>query len=319
MNPAVLLLSSLYDFATDELAMRLSVADVPYLRLNREQLTEHRLSLDPVDRRLWVAGPTGTHEVGPGLRSIWFRQPVYLRNPSPKPLAPDDQLRRSQWQAFVQGLTVFTDASWMNHPAATYQAESKPYQLAAAARVGFGVPPSIIGNDAAAIRRQFPDRVAVKSVDTALFREGDEDLFTYTWLGNSGEIDDGALADAPVVAQRAFDEKIDWRVTIVGAAVVAVKVLANGAGAIGDWRRTPQEGLTFADATLPTEVAASCLRLTESLGLAFGALDLIQSDDCFYFIEINPTGEWGWLSTPERPIGSKIAKWLAAPVGSVSR
>ena len=317
MNPAVLLLSSLYDFATDELAIRLAAADVPYLRLNREQLTEHRLSLDPIAPCLRVTGPTGTHEVGPGLRSVWFRQPVFLRNPSPSPLPPKEQLQRSHWQAFIHALTVFADASWMNHPAATYQAESKTFQLAEATRAGFCVPRSIVGNDAWAIRQSFPGRVAVKSVDTALFRESDEDLFAYTWLGDSVEIDDGNVADAPVVAQQAFDEKVDWRVTVVGTSVVPVKILADGAGASGDWRKTPKEALTYPDAPLPTEVAESCLLLTKSLGLAFGAIDLIQNESSYYFVEINPTGEWGWLSTPERPIGAKIAEWLAEPTESI--
>jgi len=29
--------------------------------------------------------------------------------------------------------------------------------------------------------------------------------------------------------------------------------------------------------------------------LTFGGIDLIESCGKFYFIEVNPTGEWGWL------------------------
>ena len=32
------------------------------------------------------------------------------------------------------------------------------------------------------------------------------------------------------------------------------------------------------------------------LGLAFAAIDLIVDEhDCCYFLEINPTGQWGWI------------------------
>ncbi len=31
------------------------------------------------------------------------------------------------------------------------------------------------------------------------------------------------------------------------------------------------------------------------LGLSFGAIDLIESNNGYYFIEVNPTGEWAWL------------------------
>lgn len=313
MNPAVLLLSSQFDFSTDEVALGLASEQIPYLRLNREQLVEHRLSLDPIASRLSVDGPAGVCEVGPGLRSIWFRHPVFLRNPIADVISPTEQLRRSQWQAFVHALTLFSDAGWMNHPVATYQAESKPVQLAQAGRVGFCVPESLIGNHAAAIRRRFPGRVAVKSVDSAVMRDQDETLFAYTWLGHSGELSDASVSDAPVIAQRAFTDKVDWRVTVVGDCLAAVKVLADGRGAIGDWRRTPKDSLSYVDAPLPPHVSSACSRLVRTMGLAFGAIDLIEDQDGFHFIELNPTGEWGWLSGPDRPIGAWIVDWLANP------
>jgi glutathione synthase/RimK-type ligase-like ATP-grasp enzyme len=34
-----------------------------------------------------------------------------------------------------------------------------------------------------------------------------------------------------------------------------------------------------------------------SLNLKFGGIDLIFCDGKYYFIEVNPTGEWGWLET----------------------
>ena len=115
MNPAVLLISSKFDFSTDEVALGLAAEGVPFLRLNREQLVEHRLSLDPIASRLSVDGPAGACEVGPGLRSIWFRHPVFLRNPVVGALSPTKQLGRSQWQAFIQALTLFLRC-WLDEP-----------------------------------------------------------------------------------------------------------------------------------------------------------------------------------------------------------
>lgn len=31
------------------------------------------------------------------------------------------------------------------------------------------------------------------------------------------------------------------------------------------------------------------------LNLNFGGIDLVYSNGRYYFIEVNPTGEWGWL------------------------
>ena len=47
------------------------------------------------------------------------------------------------------------------------------------------------------------------------------------------------------------------------------------------------------------------------LRLEFGGIDLAILDDTYYFIEVNPTGEWGWLtSTAHLPIDSAIVDAL---------
>ena len=140
MSFPILILSGLYDFSTDLVTMHLKNFGVPYVRLNREHFADHRLTLDPIVPRLSVDGPSGRHQFGADLGAVWFRQPVFLRNTPSVPLSPNEQLERSQWMAFLRALCVFRDAAWMNSPAATYLAESKPYQLSVASDCGFQVP-----------------------------------------------------------------------------------------------------------------------------------------------------------------------------------
>ena len=310
MNPHVLILASRLDFSTDLVTIRLQDAGVPYVRLNREDLAEHRLTLDPLAPKLAIDGPSGTHEIDADLRSVWFRQPVFLRNAPGVPLTPEEQLERSQWMGFLRGLCVFSNAAWMNSPTATYIAESKPYQLAAAAQCGFEVPTTLATNDAERVRRTFPDGIAVKSLDTVLLRDGDDCLFTYTTLNPEIELDDSTVKDVPVLAQRALESKCDLRVTVVGEAVFSVRVLARGQAIRGDWRTTPKQDLEFRDCELGPEIAERCRLLTRRLGLSFAAIDLIENEEGTFFIEVNPTGEWGWLSNEERPIDVAIATWL---------
>ena len=228
MTPRVLILSSLYDFSTDLVALRLESASVPYLRLNREEFGDHRLTLDPLRCELKVCGPVGLHRVDSSLASIMFRQPVFLRNTPAVPLTAEEQLERSQWMGFLRGLSVFADAAWMNLPAATYLAESKPYQLAVASQCGFNVPETIVSNDATRIRQLFPDRLVVKSLDTVLLRDGEDCLFTYTILNPDAELTDATVQTVPLLAQRALEFKADLRVTVVGADVFAVRILCEG-------------------------------------------------------------------------------------------
>ena len=94
MSPRILILSGLYDFSTDLVVLRLQHAGVPYVRLNREQLADHRITLDPLVPELTVHGPAGTHHFGPDLGAVWFRQPVFLRNTPSTPLSLEEQLER---------------------------------------------------------------------------------------------------------------------------------------------------------------------------------------------------------------------------------
>ena len=310
MNPDVLILASRLDFSTDLVTIRLQDAGVPYVRLNREDLADHRLTLDPLGPELAIDGPCGTHRIGPELRAVWFRQPVFLRNTPGLPLTSEQQLERSQWMGFLRGLCVLSEAAWMNWPIATYIAESKPYQLAAAAQCGFEVPATLATNDAERARRAFPDGIAVKALDTVLLREGDDCLFTYTTLNPEIELNDSTVKDVPVLAQRALESKCDLRVTVVGEEVFSVRILAGGEPIRGDWRRTPRQDLEFHDCKLEPGIAERCRLLTRRLGLSFAAIDLIEDEEGTWFIEVNPTGEWGWLSNEERTIDVAIATWL---------
>ena len=130
----------------------------------------------------------------------------------------------------------------------------------------------------------------------------------YTTLNPEIELDDSTVKDVPVLAQRALESKCDLRVTVVGEAVFTVRVLARGQPIRGDWRRTPKQDLEFHDCELDPEIAERCRLLTRRLGLSFAAIDLIENEEGTFFIEVNPTGEWGWLSNANRPIDVAIAR-----------
>ena len=313
MTPEVLVLSSLYDISTDLVVLKLEETGVPCLRLNREEFSEQKLSLNPLIPELRISGPGGNHEIGPTLKSVFFRQPVFLRNTPPVPLSPSEQLERSQWMAFLRGLCVFADASWMNAPAATYLAESKPYQLAIAAQCGFDVPETIATNDATRIRNFFPGPCVIKSLDTVLLREGEDCLFTYTTFDAESDLFDPSVQSAPLLAQRLLKSKTDFRITVVGSELFAVRILLSGDGVREDWRTAPREDVEFRPFELGAKLASCCRLLINQLGLSFGAIDLVETPESTFFIEVNPTGEWGWLSGPEQPIASTIARWLARP------
>ena len=134
----------------------------------------------------------------------------------------------------------------------------------------------------------------VKSLDTAIFKYGDSESFVYTNTVNCKELKTAELSIAPVIIQKYLTPKIDYRITVIGDIVFSVKILINNEGVIGDWRKQ-KDNVSFIPIELPKTISVKCCKVVKKLGLSFGAVDLIYNNGDFYFIEVNPTGEWAWL------------------------
>lgn len=219
---------------------------------------------------------------------ILFRAPTHLRESSGHRHAPEELLARHQWAAFGRALTVFTDAQWVNHPMYTFAAESKPFQLRTAARIGLRVPRTVVANH---LPPPATDPLVVKALDSFLLRDHGKDLFFYTTAVTSDDLGVADLQAMPVVLQEAIAPKIDVRVTVVGDQCF----VAETASVVdGDWRLR-KSYVRFKRAELPMPVEEKCVRLLRALGLRYGAIDFVKRDDEYYFLEINPTGEWSWI------------------------
>lgn len=93
-----------------------------------------------------------------------------------------------------------------------------------------------------------------------------------------------------------------------------VSITKNNKGIDGDWR-IHKENLEYNLIILPTDIENKCINLLEKLNLKFGCIDLIKHKEDYYFLEINPTGEWDWLMyNLELDIDIKISELL---IGSI--
>jgi len=314
IEPRVLILGSRFDFTCDYVVSALRRLRVQYLRLNSEDFCRYRISLDPVLRELRI----GLQEVNyfissKTLSSVLFRRPVFLRDYGDDRRSVNEIFSEIQWAAFVQNLLIFDEARWYNSPASTYRSELKAVQLLEAARLGFSVPQTEITNYPA--NRPIlasGKKLAVKGLDTVMVRDREYELFGFTTFADAEEIAAMEWASAPAVIQQAIRPKVDLRVTVIEDQVYAVKVLDGDQGFIDDWRlnKTLARFMPF---DLPAVVRRRCTQLVASLGLRFGAIDLALSGSDYFFLEINPTGEWAWLVDAT---GLKIDEGLANALAS---
>lgn len=319
LRPRVLILASRFDLSCDYVVSALRALGVPYLRLNTEDLPTFKLEIDPIRAVLRGTTHDFAFEIPESqLSGIYFRQPTFLREAALVNRPVDEQFRRAQWGAFLRSLLVFRRCAWVNHPVSTYEAEHKAVQLRAAAELGFDVPKTRIANSAEAADEisRGQDHVAVKGLDTVLVREGETESFGYTNLISVNQLRGSELHSAPFILQESVREKLDLRVTVVADSAWSACVTLAGNSIVGDWRLAKTDA-EFTCAEIPRSVSDRCVALVRHLGLRFGAIDIALSEGRYYFLEINPTGEWAWLQESLKfPIAKALAAALAGPTGT---
>jgi len=300
--PNVLIISNRYDFSTDFVCVELNKQNINYLRINRDDLKDYEINFDPITPRL-IGNYQGKSFTiaNDNLRSVYFRAPTFLREVFQDPIEEEEQLIKTQWAAFVRSLCVFENAKWLNYPPDIYKAEIKSYQLYKANKLGFKIPETKISNTT---ERLSHDYLAIKSIDTAILNCGDEEAFIYTELYKRNDLKINKFS-SPFFIQQGLVPKVDIRTTVIENEVISVKI-SNDKAKFEDWRKTKDQ-LDYSIFKLPIEVENLAINYVKNMNLRFGAIDFVLYKNEFYFIEINPTGEWSWL---QQNTGFKIDSLL---------
>ena len=288
------IISSSIDYSTDLVCFELHERKKQYLRLNRDMFGEYEIIFSLQDRKMTIKMDGDLYIIrNDSLKGVFFRAPVFLR--SHKKYSIKEQLYRSQWSSFIRNLVVFEKTKWINHQVNTYCAENKLFQLQCAQNMDLLIPKTFVGN--VLPKNIMPTKkYIVKSLDTALFYDESQEYFTYTSVVNESELIDSNIKDAPVILQEFLEDKQDIRVTVIGNMLFPISITKNGENIYGDWRKNAKDTLQYKAETLPDDISNKIIKLMNKLGLLFGGVDLALSNGKYYFIEVNPTGEWGWLS-----------------------
>ena len=209
----------------------------------------------------------------------------------------------------LMGLVSSLDASALlvNHPWRDDEAAKKTFQLAAAERSGLSIPATLVTSDPQAAREFVGGRGAAGSVHKALDATP-EDWRRTRRLGRRGAAAIPGLRWAPVILQQRIPG-VDVRVTMVGEELFAAEIDARRSPSPDDYRGFERH-CRIAPCRLPAEVEQGLRALVRSLGLAYGAADFRRrSDGAWYFLELNPGGQWLFV---ERRTGQPITGALAA-------
>jgi hypothetical protein len=311
----ILILSNKWDLTVDFVVSELRSRGGDFLRINTEDLASGQATIHLPDFQILVSKHKKICDLTHTVNVVWNRRPgrpFDNASPSAKPSLAIQRFVNDQWFSWLETLQLLSGVTWINHPQANDAMECKPRQLLLASQIGFQVPDTVISNDPGEVRllaRKHRDRLVAKALYSPLIEEPDEDFFVFTNEINITDLSsEEDIRISPSIFQQSLRPKVDYRVTVVGETVLPVEVQDQGGEEYShiDWR-TKKTGLNFSACNLPPGIEEKCKNYVRVSGLIFGAIDLVRHDDKFFFLEINPNGEWGWL---QHPHGIPIAKAL---------
>lgn len=315
----VLMISTVVDESTDEVAARLMRCGVHCTRIDTESYP-YGATLTasvgaPTDAAMQVSwGAVALRDV----TSIWYRRVRAPAMPAGMNPGVHDFCGRES-RAALLGAILGLPQRVMSPPQNVWVAEHKLRQLSTAQAVGLQVPPTVVTNDPHVIReafRRFAGQMIAKPVRSGYVDTGDNQFAVYTSQVLDAHLDDLSGAHmSPTIFQPLIQKRVDVRATFVGDELFVAEIDSQtDVAAMVDWRRTTNPSLPHRRASLPPDVEKASRHLMKELGLTFGAIDFIRTpDDRWIFLEVNPNGQWLWLDDMLGfGITDAVADWLAA-------
>lgn len=255
------------------------------------------------------------------IGSIWYRRPS-APNPNNNVNKCYHEFTQNETQKTLWGMWTCLDKDtfWMNHPETHAKLEfNKAYQMKIASNLGMKIPETCISNDPDEIYsffKKWNDSMIIKaSGGKSVFNENNQRLMLYTSIVSEEELkkylEDIKLS--PVMAQEYVHKKIELRITIVGGKIFTCAIYSQDSHRTKiDWRHYDFKNVRHEIYQLPEQVEKQLLELMKSLSLNFGAIDMILTPEGEYvFLEVNPSGQWGWIENlTGMPISKSIAELL---------
>jgi glutathione synthase/RimK-type ligase-like ATP-grasp enzyme len=224
---------------------------------------------------------------------------------------------REEARAAIIGAVLGRPSKWMSHPQAIWTAEFKPHQLQLASSLRLTIPRTVITNDPERVRSAFREfgEMIIKPTRSGHFVKDGADYSIYTSRILEEHLDDLENARwSPSIYQAHVPKKFDIRVTVVGDRCFSAAIDSpSDPEARVDWRRTTNPQLPHYPHNLPRRLELQLLKLMRTLGLTFGAIDLVETPSGDYvFLEVNPSGQWLWIDDLlNLGISDAVAEWLS--------
>lgn len=308
---------------------------VPHVRINATDIARaHQntsavfsISKRDVSVRLTIDGV----DIDPAdVKVVWFRRWTYSADMSVPQLFADQSYRTdtnvffacSHFYKELQGVTKFlfssfSSAKWLGQPQTS--APNKLLVLKLALEAGLDVPDTLVTADFNELQRFIAKHGAVitKPIGDILLCTRDNRQFaTYTAAIDEEYLTEHAQHAAfPSLYQEKLEKKYEIRTFYLDGECYSMAMFTQQRPTTqGDFRKYCHEDpVRTVPYKLPASIEVAIRKLMKELCLDTGSIDIVRTtDDRFVFLEVNPVGQFGMVSTPcNYNLEQKVARYLA--------
>ena len=291
-------------------------AGVSFFRFNTDSFPwSSRVSADE-SKVLLISSPVTSVDFSK-ISAVWYRREATSRLPG----SLDKDARASilkEIRCFLTSVYKYVEtAPWVDRLSNIDNAEHKILQLRIARECGLRVPETLMTNDPDKARkflRAARQPAIVKTLSPFSVRRGKDEMTIFTTTVNTADAKAlSGLRFCPLIFQRKIEKSFDLRVTIVGDDVFPVTIDSRRFSQDNtDWRHIPKPEQYCTQFDIPKKLHQQLRRLMSYYGLHYGAIDLLLTPGGkFYFLELNPCGDWSWLpKDTQNEVASSLSKLL---------
>ncbi|MBF6643479.1 MvdC/MvdD family ATP grasp protein [Chryseobacterium indologenes] len=287
----------------------LSSQNVPYFRLNSDRLN-HFQKISVTENSFELTDEYGNSIHSEQIEGVWHRKAWKIS--VPEELDPDyEKIFLSEYASLRYNLiTVLEDIPWIN----PYETEkkidgNKMFQLKIAEKNRLIIPETVFSNNEEKIKNFFHQYCNGKAIAklhgvTAKTMSG-ENMISTTVIEEDSLEHLSDIAYCPMIFQPYIEKEYELRIVYIDGEFFTGKI-NNSENT--DWRLTREEYF-WSTYELPDQIKENLTSMMQEMGLYLGAIDMIKGKDGkYYFLEVNPQGEWGMLQKELNfPIAEKIA------------
>lgn len=290
----ILIITSSYDYTVDYIINKYR-NKAKFLRLNVDMLDQNSFKLN--EKKDWTINSKTWSVNVDEVYSIYYR----------KPMLPDLSMYESKYIsmiskdiiAIINGIVDSFNGKVLTKPFKLRKIENKVFQLKVASEIGFLIPTTLITNSNLDAELFIKNKSIIKPLTTGkILAENSYEIYQTNIIE---KIEDD-ISLTPIYLQSYINKKYEVRVTIVRETFFSVRIDFHNEI---DWRISEEKN-KYSIIELPKNIENKCKQLLEIMNVEFGAIDfIVDTNDNWTFLEINPNGQWLWL---EEKLGLNISE-----------